>query len=244
MPFCKPEEGVQKVARSVNPGTVLMGLRIENSPYTFYMMVDEAAKLVCRAPGQKGSYGKLTKHEATKLHEKIRDGYRVRLILDNLPITTYDLQRDPESVRPGFELGFISDNKYYVNNHLIFKILVHPTNGQYTRMKEEMEQLEAAAVVEGAGRKLLVPQQHMATMRRVLQQQSAGGVDKGVPSTGASAFLDAVDMEEDWLGASHLFMVVGFEVVACSIHRVPGKNPENLPCPAEGNNIKPQVVMG
>lgn len=39
MPFCKPEEGVQKVVSSVNPGTILMGLRIENSPYSFYTMV-------------------------------------------------------------------------------------------------------------------------------------------------------------------------------------------------------------
>lgn len=31
------------------------------------------------------------------LKEKIRDQYRVRLILDNLPITTYDLELDPES---------------------------------------------------------------------------------------------------------------------------------------------------
>lgn len=148
MPFCRPEDGVQKAAQSVNPGTILMGLRIENSPYTFFMMIDEKTKLVCRAEGQKGSYGKLSKDEATEIQEKIRDAYNVRLILDNLPVTTYDLQRGPESVRPGFELGFVADNKYYINNHLIFKILVHPTNGQYTRMKEEMEQLEAAAVVE------------------------------------------------------------------------------------------------
>ena len=32
---------------------------------------------------------------------KIETRYRVRLILDNLPITTYDLERGPESVRPG-----------------------------------------------------------------------------------------------------------------------------------------------
>jgi len=31
------------------------------------------------------------------LKDKIRQQYRVRLILDNLPITTYDLELDPES---------------------------------------------------------------------------------------------------------------------------------------------------
>lgn len=35
------------------------------------------------------------------MSQKIEDQYRVRLILDNLPITTYDLERGPESVRPG-----------------------------------------------------------------------------------------------------------------------------------------------
>lgn len=267
---------MQKAAQSVNPGTILMGLRIENSPYTFFMMIDEKTKQVCRAEGQNGSYGKLTKDEATDLQEKIRDGYNVRLILDNLPVTTYDLQRGPESVRPGYELGFVADNKYYINNHLIFKILVHPTNGQYTRMKEEMEQLEAAAVVEvchvhcegllsaplalhvpgttttcerclkaaehtpsqGAGRKLLVPAKYMTAMRRLLQDSNEA------TTVEAAAFLDAVDMQTDWLGASHLFMVVGFEVVACSIHRKPGANPEALPCPSENNNVQPQVDDG
>ena len=82
------------------------------------------------------------------LREKIDQHYRVRLILDNLPITTYDLEENPESIRPGYEIGFSVDGKYYLNNHLMFKILVHKTNGQYSRAREEMAELEAAAVVE------------------------------------------------------------------------------------------------
>ena len=39
MPFCKPPEGVKKSASTINPGTILMGIRIENSPYTFSVMV-------------------------------------------------------------------------------------------------------------------------------------------------------------------------------------------------------------
>jgi transmembrane 9 superfamily member 2/4 len=39
MPFCKPPEGVKKSLSSINPGTILMGARIENSPYNFSMMV-------------------------------------------------------------------------------------------------------------------------------------------------------------------------------------------------------------
>lgn len=89
---------------------------------------------------------------------------------------------------------------------------------------------------QGAGRKLLVPAQHLATMRRLLQDKAQAA------SVEAAAFLDAVDMQTDWLGASHLFMVVGFEVVACSIHRAPGGAPEALPCPSESNNVQPQVL--
>lgn len=82
------------------------------------------------------------------LNEKIDQQYRVRLILDNLPVTTYDLEENPESVRPGYELGYEKDGKRFINNHLMFKILVHQTNGQYTRAKENMAEIEAAAIVE------------------------------------------------------------------------------------------------
>lgn len=34
---------------------------------------------------------------AQRLQDRIKQQYRVRLILDNLPITTYDLELDPES---------------------------------------------------------------------------------------------------------------------------------------------------
>ncbi len=39
MPFCKPPEGVRKSVSSINPGTILAGSRIENSPYNFSMRV-------------------------------------------------------------------------------------------------------------------------------------------------------------------------------------------------------------
>ncbi len=39
MPFCLPPEGVRSSAGSINPGTILMGSRIENSPYNFTVKV-------------------------------------------------------------------------------------------------------------------------------------------------------------------------------------------------------------
>ena len=39
LPFCKPPEGVKKSLNTINPGTILMGTQIENSPYNFSMLV-------------------------------------------------------------------------------------------------------------------------------------------------------------------------------------------------------------
>lgn len=52
--------------------------------------------------------------------------------------------------RAGFDLGFWADDKHYINNHLMFKILVYKTNGQYTKARKRYQDLEAAAVVEVA----------------------------------------------------------------------------------------------
>ena len=55
------------------------------------------------------------------------------------------------AVRPGYEVGYKLDDKYYVNNHLMFKVLVHETNGQYTMSQQTEAELEAAAAVEVRG---------------------------------------------------------------------------------------------
>ena len=38
-PFCRPPEGIKKAANMANLGTILEGLRIENSPYNLTVMV-------------------------------------------------------------------------------------------------------------------------------------------------------------------------------------------------------------
>ena len=50
MPFCKPDEGVKKASGTINPGTILLGIRIENSPYNFSMMVRFFVFFVHNAP--------------------------------------------------------------------------------------------------------------------------------------------------------------------------------------------------
>ncbi|KDD74081.1 endomembrane protein 70, partial [Helicosporidium sp. ATCC 50920] len=195
MPFCRPPEGVKKSSSVVNPGTILLGMRIENSAYNMSVMEESRTQVACKGEEYPDHFTPpLEAKEVKNLKDKIRDGYRVRLILDNLPITTYDLERDPESVRPGFEVGYKAANgKYYVNNHLMFKVLVHESNGQYAAAARNAAELEAASSV--------------ANGRRLLQEESAEA------------------------GAAKTYMIVGFEVVACSVDRVPGEPLASIPCP-------------
>jgi Endomembrane protein 70 len=103
----------------------------------------------------------------------------VRLILDNLPVTTSDLKEMPESVRPGFEIGYKSDDgKYYINNHLMFMILVHKTNGQYMRSQKAAAEMEAAAVVESGVRRKLSLDINPVQLLTVRQLPTPGALPK------------------------------------------------------------------
>lgn len=61
MPFCKPAEGVHRSTSTINPGTILLGVRIENSPYNFTIMVGAG-----RSGG--GPAGSATAHDHVGLH--------------------------------------------------------------------------------------------------------------------------------------------------------------------------------
>ncbi|ONK76558.1 uncharacterized protein A4U43_C03F29520 [Asparagus officinalis] len=121
--YCKPA----KILNSAeNLGEVLRGDRIENSIYTFKMRTDETCKVACRT--------KLTKETEKNFKEKIDDEYRVNMILDNLPVAVPRQSRDGSqlpSYEHGFRVGYkdiltgSKDNKYYINNHLSFKVLYH-----------------------------------------------------------------------------------------------------------------------
>lgn len=218
LPFCAPAEGTRKSLNSINPGTILMGSRIQNSPYNYTMLVEERGKLVCQPDGY---YPSLTDGDVTDLNEKIDQRYRVRLILDNLPVTTYDLEENPESVRPGYEVGYEKDGKHYVNNHLMFKILVHQTNGQYTKAKENMAEIEAAAIVEGGA-------------RRMLKQLRGKTSDQTLDDISPDDEFSDLGVLDD---SNSMYMVVGFEVMACSIKRKAGARVEALSC--VGNDDRP-----
>lgn len=245
MPFCKPVEGIHRIANTANPGTLIQGLRVENSPYNFTMKVKETSKLVCE---QDGFYGPLTAQEVKNLKHKIDKHYRVNMILDNLPVTVYDLlDEEQDYVRPGFELGYVEDGKYYINNHLVFNILIYQTHGEYTAASKNFQNLAAAEAMDqrrSSRRVLASGAVSQATLRRLrgdaAATPAATGADAVAAGTAVSGDTDPGVEEEP-----PYYMVVGFEVSPCSIAREAGKPVESVICGLDDDSsrIKPQEIV-
>lgn len=119
LPFCKPETLVKQAE---NLGEVLHGAMIQNSPYEIFMGKSEF-RVACRV--------QLTKMQRVNLAQRVRQDYRVHMIMDNLPAATKMIAEMPDGTKKdmydrGFRLGFIGSkdipgtdpNKPYVNNHL------------------------------------------------------------------------------------------------------------------------------
>ncbi|XP_042483363.1 transmembrane 9 superfamily member 7-like [Macadamia integrifolia] len=121
--YCKPS----KILNSEeNLGEVLRGDRIENSVYTFHMRMEDSCKVACRV--------KLDTESAKNFKEKIDDEYRVNMILDNLPVAVLRQRRDGSqstTYEHGFLVGFKGNygesktEKYFINNHLSFRVMYH-----------------------------------------------------------------------------------------------------------------------
>ncbi|XP_048444420.1 transmembrane 9 superfamily member 8-like [Pyrus x bretschneideri] len=123
LPYCRPERIVDSIE---NPGEVLHGDRIENSPYVFSMRVDQKCNIVCRLIPN----AKIVK----EFKEKIDDEYRVNMILDNLPLVI-PIQRPDQEAPTVYQLGFhvglkghyagSKEEKYFIHNHLAFTVKYH-----------------------------------------------------------------------------------------------------------------------
>lgn len=116
LPFCKPSEGVKDAAENI--GELLMGDRIENSPYRFKMHTNESDILLCRSDP-------LTPETFNLLKKRIDDMYQVNLILDNLPAIRYTKKDDYFLRWTGYPVGIRVGGDYYIFNHLKFTVLVH-----------------------------------------------------------------------------------------------------------------------
>ncbi|CAN8275530.1 unnamed protein product [Cochlearia groenlandica] len=116
LPFCKPSEGIKDSAE--NLGELLMGDRIENSPYRFKMFRNESEIFLCQTD-------KLSSDSFKLLKKRIDEMYQVNPLLDNLPAIRYT-KKDGYLLRwTGYPVGIKVQDVYYVFNHLKFKVLVH-----------------------------------------------------------------------------------------------------------------------
>jgi len=102
---------------------------IQNSPYDLHMGKSEF-KIACRSV--------LDKKQKAALAQKIRQDYRVHMIMDNLPAATKMIAELPDGTKKdmydrGFRLGFLGSKDIpgtearmpYVNNHLRFIVKYH-----------------------------------------------------------------------------------------------------------------------
>lgn len=116
LPFCKPEGGVKDSAE--NLGELLMGDRIESSPYMFKMYTNQTDVFLCLTDP-------LSDDQFKTLKERIDEMYQVNLILDNLPAIRYTKKEGYPLRWTGYPIGINVKGSYYVFNHLKFKVLVH-----------------------------------------------------------------------------------------------------------------------
>ncbi|GAB2289131.1 Transmembrane 9 super member 11 [Dionaea muscipula] len=141
LPFCAPPEGVKDSAE--NLGELLMGDRIENSPYRFKMYTNETEIFLCKTKP-------LSVDEFKLMKKRIDEMYQVNLILDNLPAIRYAKKENFFLRWTGYPLGVKVQDLYYVFNHLKFTVLVHKY--EETNVARVMGTGDAAEVIPaGAG---------------------------------------------------------------------------------------------
>ncbi|KAI3802743.1 hypothetical protein L1987_30885 [Smallanthus sonchifolius] len=119
--YCRPDQIRNTIE---NIGAVLRGDHIENSMYMFHMQEQLPCQVVCRIM--------LDAKSAKDFKEMIDDDYRVNMILDDLPVAVLRQRHDgsqPTFYQHGFLVGFkgtyINDEKYFINNHLSFRVMYH-----------------------------------------------------------------------------------------------------------------------
>lgn len=135
LPYCRPHKIEQKAEKL---GEILRGDRIENSPYKLLMRVDEQCKVLCRISA-------LKEQQAHAFLKKIRDDYKVNMIMDNLPVAVPHVRKDEKGdpyvvYERGFYVGQMrtdekgQETKAFINNHLRFTILIQKTGVDTARI--------------------------------------------------------------------------------------------------------------
>ncbi|KAK4414982.1 Transmembrane 9 superfamily member 11 [Sesamum alatum] len=142
LPFCQPKEGIKDSAE--NLGELLMGDRIENSPYRFKMYTNESDIFLCQTKP-------LSADEFKLLKKRIDEMYQVNVILDNLPAIRYT-KKDGFVLRwTGYPVGVKVQDAYYVFNHLKFMVLVHKYEDNVARVMGTGDAAEVIPTIGNAG---------------------------------------------------------------------------------------------
>lgn len=115
---CKPENGVKY--KSENLGEILRGDRIVNTGYMVKMDINEKCKVICQDI-------ELSIDQAKQVIKRIKDAYHVHLLVDNLPCATkfHLLDNNEEQYEHGYQLGYVSNGEYFLNNHIRFILKYH-----------------------------------------------------------------------------------------------------------------------
>ncbi|KAG8348315.1 putative Endomembrane protein 70 [Trypanosoma vivax] len=111
-PTCLPKSPISH--KSSNIGGILMGDRIKSSPYeNIRILKNITCQVVCE---------KTMKNEKQQkfLKKAIEKGYRINLLMDGLPLAEEVSERKIYKV--GIPLGFVSNGRSYINNHIHFLI--------------------------------------------------------------------------------------------------------------------------
>ncbi len=103
-------------------GQLLLGERSELTAYDLKMGVDETCQVACTA-----TYGTKDQKKFTK---RVRDGYKARLVLDNLPVVTETYEGNGMARRGslGVPLGYVDSsqkNRTCLFNHMRFTVDYH-----------------------------------------------------------------------------------------------------------------------
>eukprot|EP00181_Compsopogon_caeruleus_P000891 CAMPEP_0184678342 /NCGR_PEP_ID=MMETSP0312-20130426/1076_1 /TAXON_ID=31354 /ORGANISM="Compsopogon coeruleus, Strain SAG 36.94" /LENGTH=641 /DNA_ID=CAMNT_0027127011 /DNA_START=213 /DNA_END=2138 /DNA_ORIENTATION=- len=116
MPYCKEDERVR--SRPVNLGQLLVGERAKPTSFAIKMMIPQQCVFMCKKT--------LAGSRVTTVKKRIDDGYSVRLNMDNMPVVVKGRTKaGSPAFHFGYLVGFNQNGKYYINNHLQFKILHH-----------------------------------------------------------------------------------------------------------------------
>jgi transmembrane 9 superfamily protein 2/4 len=127
LPNCKPSAGAKM--QHENLGELLSGDRIESSPYYLLMKTDMYCEQLCVAnlgrAEQKNS-------QPDRFVKAIRKEFHNNWIVDNLPAASKS-ENDAHIITrywQGFPIGYIDDQKAYVNNHVNIEITYHPAESE------------------------------------------------------------------------------------------------------------------